>query len=133
MSADLIKALRFHGRYAAETEEQMRLRKYGEREQAATELEQLRATVDRLAGELQAIPAAAGGQQLAHGHRGDFYQLANARRIGMLSIERVKKMPNWVLAMELFATGSTSAHQICRDAGIAPDGYTLERHPPPAS
>lgn len=80
-----------------------------------------------LAEFVAAIPAAANGKQLAHGHRGDYYQLANARRIGLVPIERVKKMPNWVLAMELFATGSTSAHQICRDAGIDPDGYTVER------
>jgi hypothetical protein len=29
--------------------------------------------------------------------------------------------------MELFATGSTSAHKICVDAGIDPDGYKVER------
>jgi hypothetical protein len=61
---------------------------------------------------------------LAHGHRTDFYLLANARRICKREYQR---SPNWVLASELFATGSTSAHQICRDAGIDPDGFKVEK------
>lgn len=66
-------------------------------------------------------------KQPAHGHRDDYYLLANGRRLGLEPISRVRNMPNWVLAMELFATGSTSAHQICRDAGIDPDGTTIQR------
>jgi hypothetical protein len=42
---------------------------------------------------------------------------------------RIRQMPNWVFASELFATGSTAAHQICRDAGVDPDGYEVERAP----
>lgn len=64
---------------------------------------------------------------LAHGHREDWYLMANARRIGMLSIACVKGMQNWVFAKQLFATGSTSARQICFDAGIDPDGYAVAR------
>jgi hypothetical protein len=63
----------------------------------------------------------------AHGHRDDYYLLANGRRLGLEPISRVRNMPNWVLAMELFATGSTSAHQICRDAGVDPDSTTIQR------
>lgn len=63
----------------------------------------------------------------AHGHRDDYYLLANGRRLGLEPISRVRNMPNWVLAMELFATGSTSAHQICHDAGIDPDSTTIQR------
>ena len=67
------------------------------------------------------------GKPLAHGHRSDYYLLANARRIGLLPIHQVVRMPNWALAHELFATGSTSAHQICVDAGIDPDATTMDR------
>jgi len=66
-------------------------------------------------------------KQPAHGHRDDYYLLANGRRLGLESIIRVRNMPNWVLAMELFATGSTSAHQICHDAGVDPEGTTIQR------
>jgi len=61
---------------------------------------------------------------VAHGHRTDYLLLANARRIVKREYQR---SPNWVVAMELFATGSTSAHQICRDAGIDPDGFKVVR------
>jgi hypothetical protein len=64
---------------------------------------------------------------LTHGHRDDWYLLVNARRIGLMPIHQVVRMPNWVLATELFATGSTSAHQICTDAGIDPDATTIHR------
>lgn len=61
--------------------------------------------------------------KLAHGHREDVYLMANVRH--MLS-RRYRSMPNWVVAMDLFATGSTSAHQICYDAGIDPDGKHVD-------
>jgi hypothetical protein len=61
---------------------------------------------------------------LAHGHRADFFLMSNARRIAAPSFRR---KPNWSFAMELFATGSTSAYQICRDAGIDPDGYEVKK------
>jgi hypothetical protein len=64
---------------------------------------------------------------LAHGHREDWYLLANARRVAEKPIHAIRTMPNWVLASELFATGCTAAHQICRDAGIDPDGYQVQR------
>jgi hypothetical protein len=63
----------------------------------------------------------------AHGHRDDFHLLANARRFGLMPIHQVVRMPNWVVAHELFATGSNSARQICIDAGIDPDGLKIER------
>ena len=66
-------------------------------------------------------------KQPAHGHRDDYYLLANGRRLGLEPISRVRDMPNWVLAMELFATGSGSAYQICRDAGVDPEGTTIQR------
>lgn len=59
---------------------------------------------------------------LAHGHRGDWYLMANARRIALQPIAEVRRQSNWNFACALFATGSTSAHQICIDAGIDPDG-----------
>jgi len=73
-------------------------------------------------------------KELAHGHRDDWYLMANARRIGMMPIRQVANMTNWSFAHELFATGSNSSHQICVDAGIDPAGYTVERAPsnPPA-
>lgn len=61
----------------------------------------------------------------AHGHRRDFHLLANARRICKAEYRR---QPNWVLAKELFATGSNSAIEICIDAGIDPDALTVERN-----
>jgi len=72
---------------------------------------------------------AAPGKPLAHGHRDDWYLMANARRIGMMPIRQVANMTNWSLAHELFATGSNSSHQICVDAGIDPTGYTVGRAP----
>lgn len=66
-------------------------------------------------------------EKLPHGHRDDFYLMANARGLAMNSIHTVRSMPNWVLAVKLFATGSTSAHEICAKAGIDPDGISIER------
>lgn len=63
----------------------------------------------------------------AHGHCEDYYLMANARRITEEPIRLVRAMPNWQFASELFATGSNSAHQICIDAGIDPDGCKVER------
>jgi len=72
------------------------------------------------------VAAAPDARPLAHGHREDFRLLANARRLGLEPMSRVRHMPNWVLATELFATGSSSAYQICRDAGIDPDGFKVQ-------
>lgn len=66
-------------------------------------------------------------KQPAHGHRDDYYLLANGRRLGLEPISRVRNMPNWVLAMQLFSTGSTSARQLCRDAGVHPDSTITHR------
>jgi hypothetical protein len=71
-----------------------------------------------------AVPAA---KPLAYGHRDDYYLMANARRLAEIPIAEAKVMPNWVLAKNLFATGSNSARQICLDAGIDPDGYKVVR------
>jgi hypothetical protein len=37
------------------------------------------------------------------------------------------RKPNWVLAKELFAVGSTTANRLCREAGIDPDGFGMRR------
>lgn len=59
---------------------------------------------------------------LTHGHRTDYFLLANARRMcGKAADQR----PNWALATDLFATGSASARQICKDAGVDPDGFAI--------
>jgi hypothetical protein len=63
-------------------------------------------------------------KKLAHGHRTDFHLMSNARMVAAHSYRRV---PNWVFAMKLFGTGSSSAYQICRDAGIDPDGFKVEK------
>jgi hypothetical protein len=42
--------------------------------------------------------------------------LANVRRI----VKRTR-MPNWVLAMETFGFGSTSANKMCARLGLDPD------------
>jgi hypothetical protein len=70
------------------------------------------------------VPDTAGDAKPAHGHRSDYFLLSNARRIVKREYQR---SPNWVVAMELFGTGSSSAHQICRDAGIDPDGLKAVR------
>jgi hypothetical protein len=44
----LTEALRFHGRYATETQDEAAIRRNGEREAAATEIEALRASRDEL-------------------------------------------------------------------------------------
>lgn len=75
----------------------------------------------------QAPHAGAITKPLAHGHRDDWYLLANARRIAQYPIRMIRTMPNWALAHELFATGSNSARQICIDAGIDPDATTISR------
>jgi len=81
--------------------------------------------------EIYASHAANAGEDtekpLAHGHRDDYYLLANARSLIESPKAETRRMPNWVLAMRLFATGSTSAHQICADAGIDPDGFKVDR------
>ncbi len=54
-----------------------------------------------------------------------FYILSNVRRI--LSRAYNKRTPNWVLACEVFAVGSTSAMRICKEAEIDPSGYTIKK------
>lgn len=49
--------------------------------------------------------------------------LANVRRI----VKRTR-MPNWVLAMETFGFGSTSAHQMCARLGLDPDSSETRLH-----
>jgi hypothetical protein len=61
---------------------------------------------------------------VGHAHFTPFYLLANARRI--VSREHARK-PNWVLATELFAVGSTTANRLCREAGIDPDAFEVRR------
>lgn len=71
-------------------------------------------------------------RKLAHGHRDDYYLMANGRRLAQMPIAEVKAMPNWVLAKHLFATGSTSARQICIDARIDPDDFAVWQTAPNA-
>jgi hypothetical protein len=61
---------------------------------------------------------------LKHAHFTPFYLLSNARRICSREYQR---KPNWVLAMNLFALGSTSATKVCREAGIDPDGLEVTK------
>lgn len=61
-------------------------------------------------------------------HFSPFYLLSNARRI---CAREHKRNPNWALASELFAVGSTTAHRICREAGIDPDGFDMRKVAPP--
>lgn len=67
-------------------------------------------------------------QILAHGHRQDWYLMANARS---LQASKYRRVPNWAFASDLFATGSNSAWQICKEAGIDPDGFKVERSTQP--
>lgn len=57
-------------------------------------------------------------------YRSHFFLLANAGRICNLEMAR---SANWVLAMELFAVGSTTARRICVDADIDPDAKTITK------
>lgn len=58
-------------------------------------------------------------------HMEPYYLLANCRRL--LPRTKWNRAENWVIAMELFACGSTSAKQICVDAGIDPYAKKVER------
>ncbi len=44
--------------------------------------------------------------------------MANVRRI----IKRTKLTQNWVLYMDIFGVGSTSAYAACESLGLDPDG-----------
>lgn len=55
-------------------------------------------------------------------HFSPFYLLSNLRGMTGRMFER---QPNWVLAGRLFAVGLTTAHKICREAGIDPDGLEI--------
>ena len=57
-----------------------------------------------------------------------FYIMANVRRL--LSGAHNKRLPNWVLACEIFAVGSTTAHKVCAEAEIDPEGYTITKVKP---
>lgn len=59
------------------------------------------------------------------GTRDAFNLLFNCRSI--LTHPRYTKADNWVIAMELFSVGSTSAREICREAGIDPFGKTVTK------
>jgi len=54
------------------------------------------------------------------------FLLTNARRL--LALDHVST-PNWVVAAELFAVGSTSAIRICKEAGIDPDARFVVKQP----
>jgi hypothetical protein len=56
-----------------------------------------------------------------------FYIMANVRRILPAAYNR--RTANWVLAMDIFAVGSNSGRQICQEAAIDPDGYTITKLP----
>lgn len=55
------------------------------------------------------------------GHFSPVYLLANARRI---AAPEYAMMPNWALATQIFAVGSTTANTICRENGIDPNSKT---------
>ena len=50
--------------------------------------------------------------------------LANVRRIAKRT-----RMPNWVLAMETFGFGSTSAHKMCARLGLDPESSSTHYTP----
>lgn len=60
-----------------------------------------------------------------HGHFEPYYLMANCRRL--LTHYKWRHAENWVIAKELFATGSTSAKEICVQAGIDPYSKKVER------
>ena len=53
-----------------------------------------------------------------------FSILRNARSICSSEFDH---RPNWYLATWMFDVGSICAIKICRDAGINPDGLTVEK------
>lgn len=55
-------------------------------------------------------------------HFTPYYLLANCRP--MLS-QHYKRQPNWVIAMSLFAVGSTTAWRLCNEAEIDPEGTSV--------
>ncbi|WP_258129198.1 hypothetical protein [Achromobacter anxifer] len=72
----------------------------------------------------QASEAVKPACHVGHANFTPFYLLANLRRICTPALARRE---NWVLAIELFAVGGTTARRICREAGIDPDGKTVAR------
>ena len=81
--------------------------------------------VDSIGDVLLVPTVGAEGALRPHGHREPYYLLANCRRLLTHTAWRQKE--NWVIAMELFACGSTSAHAICHEAGIDPYSKKVER------
>ena len=71
----------------------------------------------------QPSPAAVERKPLT-AHFTPFYLLANCRRI---CSEEHQHTPNWSIATELFAVGSTTAKRICREAGIDPDAFEVRK------
>lgn len=53
-----------------------------------------------------------------------FYLMANVRGIASAEFRRAQ---NWVLAMRLFAVGSTTAWAICKEAGIDPEATEVRK------
>jgi hypothetical protein len=51
--------------------------------------------------------------------------MARARSI---RAQKMKREPNWVLAMSLFSLGSTFAWMLCREQDIDPEGLTVNYH-----
>lgn len=46
-------------------------------------------------------------------------------RVRDIAPRKLRRTPNWVLAMEMFCTGSTFAWQACVYAEIDPDGFEV--------
>lgn len=55
-------------------------------------------------------------------HFTPYYLLANCRP---LLSQHFKSQPNWVIAMSLFAVGSTTARRLCVEAEIDPEGTSV--------
>lgn len=45
--------------------------------------------------------------------------------VRVLAPQKLRRKPNWSLAMQMFATGSTYAWKACEYAEIDPDAYTV--------
>ena len=63
---------------------------------------------------------------VGHAHFTPFYLLSNCRR---LAAPEYLRKPNWALACDLFAVGSTTARRICREAGIDPEATEVRKVP----
>ncbi len=51
------------------------------------------------------------------------------RNVRRIAARQWQRSPNWVLAMQIYATGSTYGYAICRHIGIDPEAKNAARTP----